>query len=42
MSGNYKWEKLGKTMQGLKKPGIKRLVDIVGPYPGGILPCPLS
>ncbi|SFO29598.1 hypothetical protein SAMN05216332_1107 [Nitrosospira briensis] len=41
MSGNYKWEKLGKTMQGLKKPGIKRL-DIVDPYPGGILPCPLS
>ena len=30
--GNYKWEKLEKTMQGLKKRGIKR-IDIVGPVP---------
>lgn len=30
--GNYKWEKLEKTMQGLKKLGIKR-IDIVGPAP---------
>jgi hypothetical protein len=40
MSGRLQMGKAQKTMQGLKKPGIKRL-DIIGRYPGGILPYPL-